>query len=59
MLRDMHSRGLFETEDIDLDGRGGACSDMDDDQEQDLERLVNQLVEIGEEGCFRLVVGFL
>ncbi|CAM9197590.1 unnamed protein product [Ectocarpus fasciculatus] len=58
MLRDMHSRGLSEAEDIDLDG-GGACSDMDDDQEQDLERLVKQLVEIGEEGCFRLVVGFL
>ncbi|CAM9528973.1 unnamed protein product [Ectocarpus sp. 12 AP-2014] len=59
MLRDKHSRGMFEAEDIDLDGRGGACSYMEDGQREDLARLVNQLVGIGEEGCFRLVVGFL
>lgn len=54
MLRDKHSRGVFEAEDIDLDG-----SYMEDGQREDFARLVKQLVGIGEEGCFRLVVGFL
>lgn len=66
MLKDKHSRHTIEAErslEMALEGRGDGlevCEEVGGrGEEGSLAVLVGQLLGIGEEGCFRLVVGFL
>lgn len=67
MLKDRHSRQTVETgriSEMALGGRGGEAAAVSVDgmevgEDGGLAVLVGHLLNIGEGGCFRLVIGFL